>query len=108
MQANRHSFDKCIDKDGYFECSFKLLSVKGLKSQASSIDNSFMTQGPNTAREINAQINNLVNIQSTTVTSSKAFTLNIDGTLDQTDMSVVEEGQRNNSILTLRAPRVNP
>ena len=53
-QTTKHNFDKCIDKDGYFECSLKLLSVKGLKSQASSIDNSFMTHGPITAREINA------------------------------------------------------
>ena len=28
----RFTFDKCIDKEGYMELSFKMLSVKGLKS----------------------------------------------------------------------------
>jgi len=32
QQAERYPFDKCIDKDGYLELSFKMLSVKGLKS----------------------------------------------------------------------------
>ena len=30
--TQRYIFDKCIDKEGYLELSFKMLSVKGLKS----------------------------------------------------------------------------
>ena len=91
QMVQRYSFDKCIDKDGYIELSFKMLSVKGLRSQASSIDNSFMMAGPQTAREINSQINN-TSLQNPNVSISKAFALNVDGTVDQADMSVVEEG----------------
>lgn len=36
----RVSFHKCIDRDGYFEISFKMLAVKGYK-QTASVNTSF-------------------------------------------------------------------